>query len=289
MFIYSEQAVFRIRERDFPEQRSRSKLQQVEIREACKGTAVVEIGKGAFAEAGALKQAPQLPPRVHGVYNGEGIALFGPPEEGFHSVVSAERNQFGGQRNGAPLIYRENDDLAGGLDEPGKRLEHGGWPLHMFHDHAERHQVELLAGVKFLERRLDSRMQERILVDIIAGIDADQATATGGEFARQALIARKDIAAAADIQPGGSRKDQAGDGGLVAIVRREVVEAEACPRAAADGGQVAVFAGEKEPQIGIRKFKHLVPARESQTFSTFPYPWLRDIRSGGRFPGNPNA
>src|SRR5260370_746083 len=89
-------------------------------------------------------------------------------------------------------------------------------------------------------------MNERVFIDGFAGVDPYQGTAALREDARQARVAREDVPSTADVDPGRTFLDVAGDESFVNIVRGEITEGGPPPGGRTHGPGIAVLHPERQ-------------------------------------------
>ena len=94
----------------------------------------------------------------------------------------------------------------------------------MLRNHPERDEIELLVGVIVLDHTLGPLMHDVVVIDVAAGVDADQQPAALRQSLRGGPVEWKYIAAAADIEPFRAFRHQAEHGGFVPVIRADIAE-----------------------------------------------------------------
>src|SRR5688572_18226844 len=149
-----------------------------------------------------------------------------------------ERGIPGYNRNGRPAVDRINDHFSPGLRQPRQRRKHAIGIANVLRNHPEGDQVEFAFATKVFNGGVISAVNENIFLNCLIRIHPFESVATIRKNPRQPSIARKNMVAAADIEPRGILRYELIDDSLIILVRCEVIETYTHPRTPPDPAEV---------------------------------------------------
>lgn len=158
--------------------------------------------------------------------------------------MKPKRNDPGQQRERRPKINGINDHSTARSCQTRQRFSSSLGLGNVFGHHTERNEWKGPRIAVILNRSFYFVMNKGVLIKCIIRIDADYATASLGQERGQRSIMRKEIASAADVEPGLSFLYQLGNQRFVILVRSEMAETIKKSRTPARLLRIAVFESE---------------------------------------------